>query len=194
MTREQVEKAQMKHRHLMHLIKKVGRRTNGMCFKLTKFHCTMHMADDMLNFRVPMEVDTGSNESAHKSEKRAAKLTQKRRETFDIQTSKMLEEMHLIDLGMEEIKGNCLWNHGKHLPCTMQNAPNDRNVGLGGQKFHTRFCATFGRNIGASFGLFPPVRGSFEAILAIFPTGSTFPAVAASRQCGLFCENVPFFS
>ena len=71
----------------------------------------MHIADDILNFGVPMEVDTGSNESAHKSEKTAAKLTQKCKERFDIQTAKRLEEVYLLDLAMEEMRGNKIWNY-----------------------------------------------------------------------------------
>ena len=39
----------------------------------------MHMADDILYFGVPMEFDTGSNESGHKAEKTAAKLNKKKR-------------------------------------------------------------------------------------------------------------------
>jgi hypothetical protein len=76
---EHVKRAREKHRYLMYLIKKVGNCTQGMGLKITKFHCIMHMADDILNFGVPMEFDTGSNESGHKYEKTAAKLTQKKR-------------------------------------------------------------------------------------------------------------------
>ena len=57
----------------MYFIKKICKRTEGMGLKITKFHCIMHLADDILNFGVPMECDTGSNESAHKTEKKAAK-------------------------------------------------------------------------------------------------------------------------
>ena len=76
---EHVKLAREKHRYIMYLIKKVGRRVKGMGLKITKFHCIMHMADDILNFGVPMEFDTGSNESGHKVEKTAAKLTQKKK-------------------------------------------------------------------------------------------------------------------
>ena len=86
----QVKLVQKKHRELMYSIKKVGRRVKGMGLKIIKFHATMHLADDTLNFGVPLEVDTGSNESAHKVEKTAAKLTQKKKDQFDVQTSKRL--------------------------------------------------------------------------------------------------------
>ena len=48
-----------------------------MKLKLTKFHGVVHMADDILNFGVPLEVDTGTNESGHTPMKTAARLTQK---------------------------------------------------------------------------------------------------------------------
>ena len=82
-----------------------------MGLKIIEFHSIMHQADAILNFGVPMEVDTGSNESAHKSEKTAAKLTQKCKERFDIQTAKRLEEVYLLDLAMEEMRGNKMWNY-----------------------------------------------------------------------------------
>ena len=50
-----VENAKEKHRYIMYLIKKVLKRSKGMGFKITKFHSIMHMADDILNFRIPME-------------------------------------------------------------------------------------------------------------------------------------------
>ena len=71
----------------MYLIKVVGHRASGMGLKVVKFHAIMHMACDILNFGVPMECDTGSNEEGHKDTKKAAKLTQKIEHTFDSQTA-----------------------------------------------------------------------------------------------------------
>ena len=73
-----------------------------MQLKLTKFHGVVHMANDILNFGIPFEVDTGSNESGHKPTKTAARLTPKNKETFDHQTAICLEEMHHLDLAMLE--------------------------------------------------------------------------------------------
>ena len=66
----------------MYLMKKVGCRVQGMGLKITKFYSIMHLTNDLLNFGVPLEVDTGSNESGHKVEKTAAKLTQKKKRIF----------------------------------------------------------------------------------------------------------------
>ena len=64
-----VKRAKQKHKWLMFLIKKVARRTEGLGLKITKFHTILHYSQDILNFGVPMEMDTGSNESGHKIEK-----------------------------------------------------------------------------------------------------------------------------
>ena len=63
--RNEVNCAESKHRCIVCLAKKVGRRNKGMGMKVAKFHQIMHTADDILNFGVPMEVDTGANESGH---------------------------------------------------------------------------------------------------------------------------------
>ena len=95
----------------MYLIENVGRRVEGMGLKITKFHCIMHLADDILNFGAPMEVDRGSNESMHEPEKTAAKLTQKNKESFDIQTAKRLNEVYLLELAKQEMEGNRKWEY-----------------------------------------------------------------------------------
>ena len=64
-----VSRAKTKHRYLMFLICKIGNRTAGMGLKIVKFHAIMHMAQDILDYGVPMEFDTGANESGHKAEK-----------------------------------------------------------------------------------------------------------------------------
>jgi hypothetical protein len=106
-----VKRAKLKHRYIMYLLKKVGKRAKGMGLKLMKFHGIVHLADDILNCGVPMEVDTGSNESGHKVEKGAAKLTQKNEETFDGQISKRLMEFLAVELGLEELDGRPLWEY-----------------------------------------------------------------------------------
>lgn len=103
----------------MYLIKKVGNRVKGMGLRITKFHLIMHVADDILNFGTPMEFDTGSNESGHKYEKTAAKLTQKNKALFDTQTCQRLEEIHLLDLAVVDMQGDKKWNYyqAKEINC-----------------------------------------------------------------------------
>jgi hypothetical protein len=63
MEKKHVQEAEEKHRFIMYLMRKVAKRSTGMKLKLTKFHGVVHMADNILNFGVPMEVDTGSQTS-----------------------------------------------------------------------------------------------------------------------------------
>ena len=69
----------------------------------------MCIADDILNFGVPMEVDTGANKSGHKPAKKAAMLAQRIEEKFICQTAQRLQEMHLLELALAEIQGKCMW-------------------------------------------------------------------------------------
>ena len=109
MEKKHVIRLKQKHRFIMYLLKKVGNRTKGMGFKIMKFHAIIHLAFDILMFGVPMVVDTGSNESHHKTTKVAAKLTQKDIKTFEKQTSHRLDDFHVLDLAMEEMDGRPLF-------------------------------------------------------------------------------------
>jgi len=111
MEKRLLSRLQYKHQYLMYIIRTVGKRKAGMGLKLVKFHAILHMRDDIVNFGVPMEYDTGCNESGHKKTKRAAKLTQKKEETFDEQVSIRLQEEHLLGLAREELRGRQPWNY-----------------------------------------------------------------------------------
>ena len=140
MEKQHVKEAKQKHRYIMYLMKKVVKRTTGMQLKLTKFHGVVHMADDILNFGVPLEVDTGTNESGHKPTKTAALLTQKNEETLDCQTAICLEELHLIDMAMLELGGKPMFKYGKHGPQPgPKNPPPPENVPIGGPSLTVSF-------------------------------------------------------
>jgi hypothetical protein len=71
------------------------------------------MADDIINFGVPKTFNTESDKSAHKPAKVAAKVTQKRKDTLDLQVAKRLTEVHALKLAIEEIYGDrLLWDYG----------------------------------------------------------------------------------
>ena len=103
MRMREVIQLKKKNRYLMYVLKRVGDRATGMGLKLTKFHIIVHLWEDIRFFGVPLEFDTGSNESAHKETKVAAKLTQKNELTFDFQTCIRLDEFLAIDLAMAEL-------------------------------------------------------------------------------------------
>ena len=112
MRKDHVKKLERKHRYIMYILKNVAERTKGMKMKLMKFHAITHMVQDMLLYGIPYEFDTGSNESHHKPSKHAAKLTQRKEETFNIQTATRLTEFLCIELAMEEVqRGNVGWEY-----------------------------------------------------------------------------------
>jgi hypothetical protein len=107
-----LKRLEKKHRYIMYCMQKVAQRTKGMGLKLMKFHGILHMVEDILLYGVPMEVDTGANESHHKPAKAASKHTQQSALTFNFQTATRLFEFQLIDLAMEEINnGGKVWEY-----------------------------------------------------------------------------------
>ena len=117
-----VRKLEVKNRRLMHLIKKAVKRGSNMGLKTMKFHGIVHIAEDILNFGVPSNFDSSANESHHKASKLAAKLTQKRKRTFDEQTGGRTEEMNLLRMANTEFGGKSPWECG-------QNSKNDDSEG-----------------------------------------------------------------
>jgi hypothetical protein len=95
----------------MWMMKKVARCKTGMGVKTMKFHAIVHQATDTMLFGVPLEVDTGANESGHKLTKVAARSTQKNEKTFDFQTATWLNQYHLVDLAIQELDGHKLWRY-----------------------------------------------------------------------------------
>lgn len=149
MERFHVERSRQKHLYIMYLIRKVGRRVKGMGLKIVKYHSIMHMTEDILNFGVPMNYDTGSDESGHKPTKTAAKLTQKRAENHEHQVGVRLQELHCLDLAMEEIVNHRpLWCYfDEILHQTAGNlAVKAHESRLGGSRFETFFDENSGRD------------------------------------------------
>jgi len=93
-----------------------------MGLKTTKFHCILHMPEDMMVYGVPMEVDARCNEMHHKPSKKAAALTQKDKSKFEEQICAPLEEVHLLELAAEEMEGrglmHCCTGHKFEPQCT----------------------------------------------------------------------------
>ena len=99
-----VKRCRLKFPHIMYLMKRISGKQAGMGLKTTKFHCILHMPEDMLAYGVPMEVDTRFNEMHHKPSKAAAALTQKDKAQFEKQVHERLEEVHLLQLAAEEME------------------------------------------------------------------------------------------
>ena len=100
-----VKRLDWKMRYLMYVMKIVAARTQGMGLKLMKFHVVIHLFHDILQYGIPKEVDTGSNESHHKPMKGAAKNTQKHEATFTLQTATRMDELKLVMYATAELRG-----------------------------------------------------------------------------------------
>lgn len=135
MEKKHVELARIKHRYIMYLMRKISQRSQGRGLKLTKFHCILHIADDIMAFGVPSEVDTGTSEGGHIAKKKAAKLTQKNEDVFEEQTNERLHEEHKLKLAEQELQGRPLWTYieGYWRPETME--IEEKEPHLGGQTF-----------------------------------------------------------
>lgn len=112
-----IERSEVKVRDLMTMEKEVGKREEGMKFRTFNFHACVHLADDMLNFGVPRNVNTMSNESHHKPDKTAALRTQRRPKLFDMQCAKQIHDMSVIKMGLTELQEGCkTWTYFENLP------------------------------------------------------------------------------
>ena len=112
MDRSVVVRLKRKHKYIMYCIKRVAKRTEGMGMRFVKFHGILHMMEDILLYGVPMELDTGANESHHKMAKQAARVTQRSRSSFDTQVAQRLFEYMVLDLAWEEIQtGRVNWRY-----------------------------------------------------------------------------------
>jgi hypothetical protein len=123
MLKRHVKKLERKHRFIMYIMKKVANRRTGMGLKIMKYHVVLHMCDDILNFGVPLEFDTGANESHHKASKVAAKMTQRNASTFTQQVAERMFEFYLLDLGLQEVQhDNPIWDYYER---NIDHAPSD---------------------------------------------------------------------
>lgn len=137
MTKAHVAMLSGKNRHLIWLIKKVAPRKTGMGLLLMKLHAITHIFYDIMLDGVPMEVDTGANESGHKATKHAARSTQKNDVTFDIQTATRITEHHVLDLAMEELSGRKLWRYNtKSETCLPDPVEAEEVIVTGGTKIN----------------------------------------------------------
>jgi hypothetical protein len=106
-----VIRARTKVRELMAITKAVGNRQDGMGYRTNNFHATKHVPDDILLFGPPHCVNTSPDESRHRSDKKAAKSTQKRHDTFDIQCARRVEDRRAVQFGVLELQGRPKWDY-----------------------------------------------------------------------------------
>ena len=140
MMKSDVHKAKTEHRCIMNLMHKVAARTSGMGLKLMAFHGIPHMADAILNFGVPLEHNTGVNESHHIPAKKASLLTQRDVNKIKEQTAERMLKMEVLALAKLEIAGtwlcDCRSGHADDVPDVM--LPHKTCCSSGGTVHHTQ--------------------------------------------------------
>ena len=104
-----------------------------------KFHGILHVADSILNFGVPLEFDTGCNESHHIPTKKASQLTQRDLNKVEEQTAERMLEMEVLALAKLEISGKwlCDYRLGHADDIKVVELPHKTRCHLGGAAYVT---------------------------------------------------------
>ena len=116
----------------MGLVKQVGKRSEGMGYKTMNFHGTVHVPQHILNFGVPSNVNTATNESHHKQDKKTAKRTQFRPDTIDVQTAIKTVYRLSMDLAFEELQGRPRWEYYDGFQHSNRKPPQKQTIQLTG--------------------------------------------------------------
>ena len=106
-----VKRTATKFREMMALHKHCSARSKGMQHKTMNFHSTIHATEQMLDFGVPENVNTRSDEMHHKRDKKSAKRTSKQAEFFDTQLANKIVHRKAVDLAKNEAKSRKTWKY-----------------------------------------------------------------------------------
>ncbi len=113
---ELVQRAMTKIKEVMQMVRKVGQRSTGMGDKRGVFHGALHIPEMILNFGAPKHFDTDNNESDHKHDKKTAKRTQQRADTFDFSVATKIKHREAVQLAFHEMQtGKCKWHYYRRL-------------------------------------------------------------------------------
>ena len=111
---ELVKRAKIKMKEYMDMCKLVQKRDLlevGMGHNTKNHHGQKHLADSILDFGVPENLNTFDNERHHRPDKKTAQRTQKQADKFDIQMGQKIQECRAVAFGMEEIRGRRKWDY-----------------------------------------------------------------------------------
>ena len=136
-----VKRFRLKAKEIMAMMKLIGKRVEGMGFKTFNFHGFQHVSDEILDFGVPCHVNTRSNESGHKRDKRCAKRTQRRPATFDMQTATQISDLDYLDLAMEDVNGRPLWDYYTGYAEDIEQEKVHNGPSLGGTSAECYYCS-----------------------------------------------------
>jgi hypothetical protein len=102
--RLEVEQSQLATQNLMMMFKSTVKRNHGNGSKFPKLHLPCHFSENMVDFGVIANVDSGPPESNHKSNAKApSQHTQMRAESFEVQTAQRYVENLIIDFAADAL-------------------------------------------------------------------------------------------
>ena len=114
--RNLVERAKVKVKEVMCMVRTVGQRRKGMGDNRGVFHGLIHLPEMIINLGAPKHFDTEFNESDHKPDKKTAKRTQQRAELFDMSLATKIQHRHAVELGKYELEtGKAKWHYFRRL-------------------------------------------------------------------------------
>ncbi len=88
--------------------KSVVNRQDGQGMKIIKFHLSMHIPENIMDFGVTSNIDTGPAESNHKKNAvQPSQLTQMRAETFEVSTARRYFENVVMDFAGASLDKGC---------------------------------------------------------------------------------------
>jgi hypothetical protein len=103
--RLEVEQSQLATHNLMMMFKSTAKRNHGNGSKFPKLHLPCHFPENMVDFGVIANVDSGPPESNHKpnAAKAPNQHTQMRAESFEVQTAQRYVENLIIDFTVDAL-------------------------------------------------------------------------------------------
>ena len=101
----EIQASQYSTHTLLKLYRSVVKRKHGSKLLIIKFHLCLHFLENQLDFGVTSNVDTGPMESNHKcNAKKPSGQTQRRADTFELQTSRRYIENLILDKAVSTLE------------------------------------------------------------------------------------------
>jgi hypothetical protein len=117
--RLEVEQSQFATQHLMMMFTSTVKRNHGNGSKFPRLHLPCHFSENMVDFGVIANVDSGPPESNQKPNAKApSQHTQMRAESFEVQTAQRYVENLIIDFAADALHIGNSCHESRH-SCTM---------------------------------------------------------------------------
>ena len=128
-----VNRAKVKVKEVMCMVKVVGQRQVGLGDKRGVFHGAVHIPEMILNFGAPKHCDTQFNEKDHKPDKKTAKRTQQQEEKFDMSCAEKILDRLAVQMARHELETDTkMWHYYRRLLCDEEESDEELEYELQG--------------------------------------------------------------